>query len=164
MNTFRKFLIILAILTPNLGFASGTYTDLQCLTANIFMEARGEDHKGMKAVADVTLNRVKHSAFPKSICGVVLQPQQFSWVKGDKRSKKVLNNDLKGFKAEDIAAYQKAESLAVEALSEGYKPLLPRSVVSFHNRTVLPDWAGKMKKYATIGSHSFYSFKRKGIK
>jgi hypothetical protein len=76
---------------------------------------------------------------------------------------KLLNGDTGGLKDKDLAAYHLAKEVAIEALSEGYKPLLPPSVVSFHNHSVLPAWASKMKKYATIGKHSFYSFKRKGI-
>jgi spore germination cell wall hydrolase CwlJ-like protein len=147
--------------TPISGITAETPTELQCLTANIFFEARGESTKGMKAVADITLNRTKHQAFPESICEVVKQKQQFSWVKGDKRSKKVLGEDLRGFKVDDLAAYQKAKSIATEALSEEYKPLLPRAVVSFHSLSVKPNWSSKMRFYAEIGNHRFYSFKRR---
>jgi spore germination cell wall hydrolase CwlJ-like protein len=162
MSQLLKFLIISGMFTPILGITAETSTDLQCLTANIFFEARGESIKGMKAVADITLNRTKHQAFPESICEVVKQKQQFSWVKGDKRSKKVLSEDLRGFKTEDLAAYQKAKVIATEALSEGYKAVLPRNVISFHSVAITPHWASNMKKYSTIGSHVFYSFKRKG--
>lgn len=163
----NKLVLILGLVLPNLGIASELYTDEQCLTANVFFEARGETTKGMRAIADVTINRTKHTAFPEkeTICAVVFQPWQFSWVYGDtKRSKKVLIGDLRGFKVEDKASYQKAKSIAVEALSEGYKPLLPSWVVSFHNNSVNPPWAGKMRYYATIGNHKFYGFKKKGTK
>lgn len=163
MQTFIKFLLISGTLIPILGITAEQPTELQCLTANVFFEARGESTKGMKAIAAVTLNRTKHILFPSSICEVVKQPQQFSWVKGDKRSRKVLVEDLRGFKAEDVAAYQKAKSITVEALSDGYKPTLPISVVSFHNSSVNPAWAKTMKFYSKIGSHSFYSFKRKSL-
>jgi spore germination cell wall hydrolase CwlJ-like protein len=146
------------------GITAETPTELQCLTANIFFEARGESTKGMKAIADITLNRTKHQAFPESICEVVKQKQQFSWVKGDKRSKKVLSEDLRGFKTEDLAAYQKAKVIATEALSEGYKPTLPKNIVSFHNASVQPAWSKVMKLHGKIGQHYFYSFKRKIVK
>lgn len=167
MKQLCKFLSILGLLLPSLGATSELYKDEQCLTATIFFESRAESVKGQKAVADVVLNRTKHTAFRNqdTICKVVLAPSQFSWVKGDsKRAKKILNGDTQGLNTANKASYQKAKQIAIEALSEGYKPLLPKSVVSFHNRTVLPDWAGKMRFYATIGSHSFYSFKRKGTK
>lgn len=55
--------------------------ELHCLALNIHFEARGEPIRGQIAVGQVTLNRLKHVLFPDTICGVVLQPFQFSWVK-----------------------------------------------------------------------------------
>ena len=57
--------------------------DLDCLARNIYWEARSESFEGMVAVAQVTLNRVKHKSFPDSICGVVYQgPTRPSWKDG----------------------------------------------------------------------------------
>ena len=50
-----------------------------CMTANIYHEARGESLKGQYAVAHVVMNRVHHEQFPNSVCEVVFQPKQFSW-------------------------------------------------------------------------------------
>ncbi|MET0274055.1 MAG: cell wall hydrolase, partial [Phenylobacterium sp.] len=47
--------------------------ELDCLTSAVYFEARGESPQGQAAVATVVLNRVKHPAFPKSVCGVVFQ-------------------------------------------------------------------------------------------
>ena len=47
--------------------------DVDCLTAAIYYEARGEPDAGQAAVAQVVLNRVRNPAFPKSVCGVVYQ-------------------------------------------------------------------------------------------
>ncbi|MFM8375734.1 MAG: cell wall hydrolase, partial [Phenylobacterium sp.] len=47
--------------------------DLDCLTQAVYYEARGEGRAGMQAVAQVVLNRARHPAFPKTICGVVFQ-------------------------------------------------------------------------------------------
>src|SRR5690606_7807258 len=47
--------------------------DLECLTQAAYYEARGEGRDGMKAVAQVVLNRVRHSAYPNTVCGVVYQ-------------------------------------------------------------------------------------------
>jgi hypothetical protein len=118
----------------------------------------------MQAVAEVTINRTRHKAFKgqATICKVVLAPSQFSWVKSQPRLwvKKLLKGDLSGLNDSSVTAYHLARNVAIEALSEGYKPLLPMSVVSFHNNSVTPTWAGKMRFYGTIGNHRFYSFKR----
>lgn len=76
-------------------------SELECLVANIFHEARGEDALGQAAVAWVTLNRVRHPDYPKTICGVVMQPEQFSWT-GDGRSDRMTDLDAIG-KAVEIA-------------------------------------------------------------
>lgn len=52
-----------------------------CLSLAIFHESRGESKKGQYAVAEVIHNRVKSDKFPNSICKVVKQPHQFSFVK-----------------------------------------------------------------------------------
>ena len=52
---------------------------IDCMTANIYHEARGESIKGQYAVAHVTMNRVHHEQFPDTVCEVVFQPKQFSW-------------------------------------------------------------------------------------
>lgn len=152
--------IILLVFIPILGFTQPT--EEACLTVNTYMEARGESLRGKRAVADVVLNRMKHPAFVNqdSVCKVVFARGQFSWVKQQpkKVTQRLLRGDLSGLRAKDVLAYQKAELIATEALSESYKPLLPRSVVSFHSTKVNPKW--NMKKYGTIGSHTFYSFKK----
>ena len=43
-----------------------------CLAAAMIYEA-GDDAKGQQAVGQVIINRARHPAFPKSICGVVFQ-------------------------------------------------------------------------------------------
>src|SRR6476660_5886742 len=46
---------------------------LQCLTQAIYYEARNQSDDGERAVAQVVLNRVRHPAFPNTVCGVVYQ-------------------------------------------------------------------------------------------
>ena len=156
----RHFWCILSLLSFSV---QAQPSEIACLTTNIFFEARGESLRGMQAIADVTLNRVAHTAFPDSICGVVLQPNQFSWVRGNRKAAmRMLRGDLRGLNSKEASAYQKSKELAVAALTDGYKPMLPRNIVSFHNRGVVPSWSTTMQRYAIIGNHVFYSFKRKG--
>ena len=46
---------------------------LLCMTQAIYYEAALEPTPGQEAVAQTILNRVRHPAFPKSVCGVVFQ-------------------------------------------------------------------------------------------
>lgn len=54
--------------------------ELTCLATNLYHEARGDGIIGMAAVAWVTINRQHSEQFPDTICGVVYDPNQFSWV------------------------------------------------------------------------------------
>jgi len=51
-----------------------------CLSLALYHEARGEPLNGQRAVAEVIMNRVESDRFPDTICGVVMQPNQFSFV------------------------------------------------------------------------------------
>lgn len=133
-------------------------TSLQCLTANIFFEARGESEQGMKAVAKVTTNRVKSKKYPDSVCGVVFQRKQFSWSHQQKFStiEKVLKGSVSDFKPRDRVAYQQAEKIAQKALKMRLNTI-PDSALWYHAVYVKPKWSKSMKKVAHIGQHIFYS-------
>ena len=55
-------------------------SDLYLMSCCIYGEARGESYTGKVAVAAVILNRVKNSAFPNSISGVIYQKGAFTCV------------------------------------------------------------------------------------
>jgi hypothetical protein len=76
--------------------------ELECLVANIYHEARGEDDLGQAAVAWVTLNRVQHPDYPDTICEVVMQDSQFSWF-----------SDGKSDRMMDLPAIQKAVDITL---------------------------------------------------
>ncbi len=54
--------------------------DMYLLAQCIYSESRGEPYKGQVAVGAIVLNRVKSSAFPNSISGVIYQKGAFSAV------------------------------------------------------------------------------------
>jgi spore germination cell wall hydrolase CwlJ-like protein len=114
-----------------------TKQEFHCLVKNVYYEARGESKLGKEAVAIVTLNRVRHPDYPKSICGVVYQKKQFSWT--IKPSKAKIN-------AKD---WQDSINAAVIAYnSKGFE------ATHYHNFTVRPNWG--LKRVAVIGNHIFY--------
>src|SRR3546814_13831984 len=57
---------------------------LNCLAGAIYFESKGEPLSGQLAVANVIMNRVESGRFPSTICGVVTQRDQFSFVSGGK--------------------------------------------------------------------------------
>jgi spore germination cell wall hydrolase CwlJ-like protein len=120
-----------------------------CLTRAVYYEAGFEPLEGRRAVAQVVLNRVRHPAFPKSVCGVVYQGEdsgtcQFSFV---------CNGDLKRRPAE--RAWAEAERVARDALS-GYVEPAVGEATHYHADYVAPQWAPLLMKVAAIGHHIFY--------
>lgn len=131
-------------------------TPEQCHLANIWFEAKGESLEGMKAVANVVINRAIADGFPGSICAVVFQRKQFSWTHQRSYAEiaKVLQGDTAGFNAKELQAYQLAEKVAYTPNKELMK--LPRGVLWYHSTAVKPKWTSAMKRYRVIGNHAFY--------
>ena len=124
--------------------------DLQCLTEAVYWEARGEGQAGMAAVAQVVLNRVRHPAFPKTVCGVVYQGAQ----DGDCQFSFACQTHGK---AVEDQAWIKAREIAAKALS-GHVMSAVGNATNFHAVSVAPDWMGGLQKVAQIGAHIFYRF------
>lgn len=126
--------------------------DLECLTQAVYYEARGEGRDGMKAVAQVVLNRARHSAFPNTVCGVVFQGSnrstgcQFSFT---------CNGAMRG--AVNRTAWDRARDIASAALSgEVFAPV--GSSTHFHTTAVSPKWRHSLVRVNHIGDHIFYRF------
>ena len=126
--------------------------DLDCLTQVVYYEARGEGRDGMKAVAQVVLNRVRHPAFPKTICGVVYQGSgrstgcQFSFT---------CNGSMRG--TVNRAAWDRARVVASAALSGGvFAPV--GNATHFHTTGVAPAWRNALIRVNQVGQHLFYRF------
>lgn len=137
------------------GAASGRdiAASLQCLTAAVYYEARSEGLEGQRAVAQVVLNRVRHSAFPKSVCGVVYQGSgrrtgcQFSFT---------CDGSLRG--ARDREAWLEARRVATTALAGGvYDPV--GLATHYHTTAIRPWWASAMRPAVTVGAHIFYRWR-----
>jgi spore germination cell wall hydrolase CwlJ-like protein len=119
----------------------------QCLAQAVFFEARGESLEGQLAVAQVVLNRAASGTFPSSICQVVTQPAQFSFV----RRGRIPEADRTGdcwHKALAIADIARKRALAGEVAS---------NVLWYHATYVSPRWGRQKTRFAQIGSHIFYS-------
>ena len=126
--------------------------DLECLTQAVYYEARGEGRDGQRAVAQVVLNRARHAAFPKTICGVVFQGAgrrtgcQFSFT---------CDGSMRG--RVDRGAWNRARSVATEALSgRVYAPV--GTATHFHTTAVSPGWRGSLVRVGQVGDHVFYRF------
>lgn len=119
---------------------------LTCLAKNIFYEAPMESYRGKLAVATVTMNRVRHKQFPKTICGVVYQRNsrgcQFSWTCGPKAPF-------------DSTVYKISYEIAKEVLTTNKQVVILKNAMYFHNTSVQPNWTFA-KPITQIGNHIFY--------
>ena len=125
--------------------------ELDCLTDAVYYEARGESSEGQAAVAQVVLNRVRHPAFPKSVCGVVYQGAhsrtcQFSFAcDGSTR------------RGKEPVAWRRAQSVAARALS-GFVMGEVGNATHFHVAQLGAIWGGGLLRVSQIGAHVFYKF------
>jgi len=122
---------------------------LLCLTQAVYYEAGFEPLEGRRAVAQVVLNRLRHPAFPKSICGVVYQGArapvcQFSFV-----------CDGSLYRRPALSAWKQAEAVAKAAL-DGFVERSVGAATHYHADYVAPFWAPRLAKIAKIGAHIFY--------
>lgn len=122
---------------------------LLCLTQAVYYEAGFEPLAGRQAVAQVVINRMRHPAFPKSVCGVVYQGShdpvcQFSFV-----------CDGSLYRRPALGAWKEAERIAAAAL-DGYVDREVGAATHYHADYVAPYWAPRLAKIAQIGAHIFY--------
>lgn len=123
----------------------------KCLAQGIYFEARGESEEGQAAVAQVILNRMRNPAYPKTICGVVYQNQnwrnrcQFSFA-CDGRSE-VIAEQKQWATAKRIARDVTEGRIWIAEVGDS---------THYYARYVRPGWARRMIKVDRIGAHIFY--------
>ena len=132
------------------GSAGARSQALDCLASAVYYEAGNQDTDGERAVAQVVLNRVRHPAFPNSVCGVVYQGStratgcQFTFTCDGSLSHQP-----------DADGWRRATKVAEDALSGSvYAPV--GWATHYHADYVVPTWASSMAKSAIIGAHIFY--------
>ncbi|WP_242138063.1 cell wall hydrolase [Sphingomonas sp. TREG-RG-20F-R18-01] len=116
--------------------------ELQCMAGAIYFEAKGEPLSGQLAVAEVILNRSKSGHFPKSVCSVVTQPGQFSFVRGGHVPAVPSNRQ-----------YRTAVAVARVALADSWDSPAADAMY-FHAKRAAPGW--HRQQVAAIGNHVFY--------
>lgn len=113
-----------------------------CLARAVYYEARTESLTGQLTVAEVVINRARSGRFASTICGVVRQRGQFSFVRGGIIPTPPSNRHWRTSVA--IAR------IAMQDLADGAAP----RALFFHARRVNPGW--RLTRVATVGNHVFY--------
>lgn len=138
-----------------------TQSDIECLQANIFHEARNQSDLGKIAVATVTVNRYYSNNFPNTICGVVTHGKKvngkpvrnqcaFSWYCDGVGDRPNLKNKI------TFEAWKHAEKLARMVLNEDLKVL--SNATHYHTKWVKPYWHDhpSMTLVKVVDDHIFY--------
>lgn len=147
MNKLHSILFVFTLFFNGAAFAAQpSNSEIKCLADTIYHEARGESDRGKKAVALVTLNRTKHGGFRSSVCGVVHQRGQYSWVG-------------KGKKVKERGTYNRIHRLASQMYSNFHRGVIPPELSSIKGAIYFSvgGFRGRSFAYAgKIGSHRFY--------
>ena len=119
--------------------------EMRCLAGAVYFEARGEALDGQLAVAQVIINRTEDGRFPRSYCGVVAQPGQFSFMRG--RQMPAIRTGS--------PAWNRAVAIA-EIAHKGLWQSQAGDAVFFHAKYVRPGWSHSKTRLAQIDTHVFY--------
>lgn len=120
--------------------------DEECIAAAVYFEARGEPIEGQLAVADVVLNRAASDQYPASVCAVVTQAAQFSFVRRGRIPAIPKATE----------AWRKAVAIAQVAM-ERIAQQIGSDVLWYHANHVHPAWGRRLTRVTQIGAHVFYS-------
>jgi spore germination cell wall hydrolase CwlJ-like protein len=122
---------------------------LDCLAAAVIYEA-GDDTDGGRAVAQVVLNRMRHPAFPKSVCGVVFQG-------AERRTGCQFTFTCDGalMRAVSPAAWGRAREVARAALN-GFVDRRVGHATHYHTDWVVPYWSSSLDKITEVKTHLFF--------
>jgi hypothetical protein len=124
----------------------------ECLALTAMAEAGGSD-PGQRAVIQVVLNRARHPAFPKTICGVVFQGSerttgcQFSYTCDGSLARRYSD-----------AAWQAARKRARDAL-DGFVFRPVGLATHYHTNWVYPYWSSSLDKVAQVETHLFFRWR-----
>lgn len=117
--------------------------ELNCLAAGIYHESKGEPLEGQLAVAEVILNRANSGRFASTVCGVLKQRGQFSFVRGGKIPQPPASSK----------AWKTALAVAQVARDDAWESKVSDALF-FHARYVSPGW--RRARVGSVGNHIFY--------
>lgn len=122
-----------------------------CLTAAIYYEAGNEPDEGQRAVAQVILNRVRHPAYPDTVCGVVYQGTD----RNDTLCQFTFGCDGSMARMPVSQVWNRARRNAQAALlGQIYAPV--GLATHYHTLAVNPVWNKALTPTAIVGAHIFF--------
>ena len=118
-------------------------TEERCLAGAVYFESKGESLSGQLAVARVVMARAKSGRFPTTLCGVVYQKSQFSFVRGGGMPPIATGSNN----------WRNAVAISKIALDGSWKSPV-EGALFFHARHVSPGW--RLTRLGSIDNHIFY--------
>ncbi|HEX8192769.1 MAG TPA: cell wall hydrolase [Allosphingosinicella sp.] len=115
----------------------------ECLASAVYWESKGEPLAGQLAVAEVIINRAASGRFAPTLCGVITQRSQFSFVRGGRIPAP----------PRTAAAWRTAVAIAHIALDDRADSPVSTALF-FHANYVSPGW--RLRRLASVGNHIFY--------
>lgn len=131
--------------------ATDTLRASLCLTAAIYYEAANEPDDGQRAVAQVVLNRVRHPAWPDTVCDVVYQGTE----RPGTLCQFTFGCDGALARAPSTAGWIRARRVAQAALA-GYVHAPAGLATHYHTLAVSPSWGKSLTPVGIYGAHIFY--------
>ncbi|HYJ51903.1 MAG TPA: cell wall hydrolase [Allosphingosinicella sp.] len=133
----------LSQLVGDLAASDTPDAESDCLARAVYWESKGEPLAGQLAVAEVIINRSRSGRFASTICGVVRQRGQFSFVHGG-------HIPAAPQASRDWRIAVAIAEIARRDLADGGAP----RALFFHARRAHPGW--RLTRVATVGNHIFY--------
>lgn len=144
-------------LVPERKAEAKCHDDLTWLACAIYFEARSESYDGQYLVAQTILNRVEDPRWPNTVEAVVRQ--------GEKRLNKcqfsfMCDGEPKPKPIKDWQAWEKALSVAVDAMEDYYQDVVVTCAHSYHAHYVTSPkalrWFASLQSDGEEGAHEFY--------
>lgn len=115
----------------------------RCLAGAVYFESKGESLPGQLAVARVVMERAKSGRFASTLCGVVYQKSQFSFVRGGNMPRIDTGSNN----------WRNAVAISKIALNGSWKSPV-EGALFFHARHVSPGW--RLTRLGSVDNHIFY--------
>ncbi len=138
--------------------------ELECMTKNIYFEAAVESTAGKLAVAQVTMNRVRSTQYPNTVCKVITQGRhykngfpvrdrcQFSWYCDGKHDEPPTRGSM----------WKESQEVAKYILTTPDLIDITDGATHYHADYISsPRWAHPRRRTVEIDTHIFYNKSKK---
>ena len=141
--------------------------ELECMSKNIYFEAAMESTAGKLAVAQVTMNRVRSTHYPNTVCKVITQGIhykngfpvkdrcQFSWYCDGKLDEPQTTSSM----------WRASQEIAKYVLTTPDLKDITDGATHYHADYISsPRWASPRRRTVEIDTHIFYNNARRTVK